>query len=115
MGRGGGAGGRECAWVCRRAGCAEPAGSVPGCAGVLAVLSLRGWSPAIPFLMAAPGPRRDALYAGASGTGDLRKCIAHHSQDREEDRTLINMSSHIASTLSPTPGGWTDVFHVFMT
>ena len=90
-------------------------GSVPGCAGVLAVLSLRGWSPAIPFLMAAPGPRRDALYAGASGTGDLRKCIAHHSQDREEDRTLINMSSHIASTLSPTPGGWTDVFHVFMT
>ena len=31
-------------------------GSVPGCAGVLAVLGLRGWSPAIPFLMAAPGP-----------------------------------------------------------
>ena len=48
-------------------------GGVPGGAGTLAVLCLRGWSPAIPFLMASPGPHRDSLRAGVSGTGDLEK------------------------------------------
>lgn len=80
-------------------------GSVPGCAGVLAVLCLRGWSPAIPFLMAAPGPRRDALYAGALGTGDLEKGKAHHSQDQEEDRTLIRVRTLLQLFLLPREAG----------
>ena len=90
-------GGRECAWVCRRAGCAGPARLVSSYS----------------FPDGCSWACRDALYAGASGTGNLGKCKAHHSQDREEDRTL--MSLHIASTPSPTPGSWRDVFHVFMT
>ena len=95
VGRGGGAGGEgvclgvQACWLC----CACEAGLQLFLSYSYFLFHPCSWA------------RRDALYAGASGTGDLGKCKAHHSQDREEDRTLIRVRTLLQLLLLPREAG----------